>query len=60
MTREELEARAKTIADAVVGMKPAQWSRIAVAVEKSFTSKCAKVELDDSEAIFELMKQEML
>lgn len=60
MTREELEARAKTIADAVVGMKHGEWSRIAVAVEKSFTSKCAKVELDDSEAIFDKMKLEML
>ncbi|WP_339063615.1 hypothetical protein [Tepidibacillus marianensis] len=52
------EEKIAIIAEQLIGLKSYEWSRIKQKVDMMFSSKAAKVELDDLEQLTELLKVE--
>ena len=54
MTHEKLEQ----IANLLVGLPHYEWSRIRVAVDKTYSSSSAKLEISDAETVLRKLKLE--
>lgn len=48
---KDMEKRIDMIAEAVIGLKSHEWSRIKAAIDQKFSSASARVELKDTEEL---------